>query len=88
MYFSYKDGLQVSGDLGRAVVISDKADIGFYELVISDVQNEDSGKYTCVAKNKFGECTCEGRVTVTGKFLLFKTLDNSYQLYFRFETSL
>jgi len=66
MYFSFKDGQPISGEGGRAVVITEKADNGFYELVISDVQNLDSGNYKCVAKNKFGEATCEGRVTVTG----------------------
>lgn len=63
---SFKDGKPIGGEGGRAVVVADKADLGFYELVIADVQNEDSGKYSCVAKNKFGEATCEGRVTVTG----------------------
>lgn len=68
-------------------MVSDKADIGFYELVIFDVQNEDSGKYTCVAKNKFGESTCEGRVTVTGLLNIFPVFTFNSN-YFRLEASI
>lgn len=47
--------------------MKEKADKGFYELVIPDVQEEDAGTYKCIAMNKFGEVECEGTVSVTGK---------------------
>lgn len=59
------------------MLVDEKADIGFYELVISDVQNEDSGQYSCVATNKFGEAHCEGTVTVTDEKKVFEGLEAS-----------
>lgn len=50
--------------------MTEKADKGFYELVIADVLPEDAGKYSCTATNKYGEVSCEATVTVTSKLML------------------
>lgn len=54
----------------RIQIVADKAEKGFYELVIANVLPEDAGKYSCTAKNKYGEVSCEATVTVTSKLLL------------------
>ena len=48
--------------------MTEKADKGFYELVIADVLPQDAGKYSCTASNKYGEVSCEATVTVTSKY--------------------
>lgn len=40
-------------------------------MVIADVQREDAGKYSCIARNKFGEASCEATVTVSEDKLLY-----------------
>jgi hypothetical protein len=50
--------------------VTDKAEKGFYEMVIANVLQEDAGKYSCTAKNKYGEVSCEATVTVTSKLML------------------
>jgi hypothetical protein len=50
--------------------VTEKAEKGFYELVIADVLPEDAGKYSCTATNKYGEVSSEATVTVTSKFML------------------
>jgi hypothetical protein len=61
--------------------VTEKADKGFYELVIADVLPEDAGKYSCTATNKYGEVSCEATVTVTSKLMLtiIATINFRYQ---------
>ncbi|KAK7869432.1 hypothetical protein R5R35_008161 [Gryllus longicercus] len=66
----FKDGRRVE-DSDRMRVISERADIGFYELVIADVRKEDAGKYSCQAMNKYGDVTSEAVVTVTDEKKVF-----------------
>lgn len=52
-------------DLDSRVKINrDKESLGFYELIISEVQKSDAGVYSCTAYNKFGTAKCEAIVTV------------------------
>lgn len=60
----------ISPDDKSIEIVTDKAEKGFYELVIANVLPEDAGKYSCTAKNKYGEVSCEATVTVTSKLLL------------------
>lgn len=60
----------ISPDDKRIQIVTEKAEKGFYELVIANVLPEDAGKYSCTAKNKYGEVSCEATVTVTSKLLL------------------
>lgn len=55
----------------RVNIVTDQSDTGFYELVIGDVQKQDAGKYSCTAKNRYGEASCEGQVTVTDEKVLY-----------------
>ena len=41
-----------------------------YSLLIQDVTTEDTGRYTCWARNKFGEAMTEAYLNVIGKFFL------------------
>jgi len=68
--FSFKEGKVISPNNERIQIVTDKAEKGFYELVIANVLPEDAGKYSCSAKNKYGEVSCEATVTVTSKLLL------------------
>lgn len=68
--FSFKEGKVISPNNERIQIVTDKAEKGFYELVIANVLPEDAGKYSCTAKNKYGEVSCEATVTVTSKLLL------------------
>lgn len=58
----------------RIQIVTEKAEKGFYELVIANVLPEDAGKYSCTAKNKYGEVSCEATVTVTSKLLLIPVI--------------
>ena len=40
-----------------------------YSLLIQDVQMSDTGRYTCWARNKFGEAMTEAYLNVIGKIL-------------------
>ena len=55
-------------------IVAEKADKGFYELVIPDVLKEDAGKYSCTATNSHGETYCEATVTVTDDKVIFSGL--------------
>ncbi|XP_015180266.1 PREDICTED: muscle M-line assembly protein unc-89 isoform X4 [Polistes dominula] len=61
----YKDGSLIDSRNARVTIVTEKADKGFYEMVIPDVQKVDAGKYSCTAMNRYGEATCEATVTVT-----------------------
>ncbi|XP_078034638.1 obscurin isoform X5 [Augochlora pura] len=67
----YKDDTLIDASHTRVKIISEQSDKGFYEIVIGDVQKEDAGKYSCTAKNRFGEASCEANVTVTDEKVLF-----------------
>ncbi|XP_011305282.1 muscle M-line assembly protein unc-89 isoform X2 [Fopius arisanus] len=70
----FKDGILIDSKSQQIKIITERADSGFYELVIPDVQKADAGMYSCVATNKFGECLCEAEVTVTDEKSLFAGL--------------
>jgi hypothetical protein len=55
-------------------IVSEKAESGFYEIIIPDVQKEDAGKYSCTASNRFGEASCEASVTVCDEKVIFAGL--------------
>ncbi|KAJ8674084.1 hypothetical protein QAD02_005346, partial [Eretmocerus hayati] len=70
----FKDGTLIDAKNERVQIVRDKADKGFYEIVIPDVQKEDAGKYSCTAQNRFGDASCEATVTVTDEKLMFTGL--------------
>ncbi|XP_070134157.1 obscurin isoform X1 [Drosophila bipectinata] len=59
----FKDNVEILEINDRIQIIREKDYLGFYELVIADVQKSDAGTYTCKATNKFGEATCEAVAT-------------------------
>ncbi|KAK0180904.1 hypothetical protein PV327_003237 [Microctonus hyperodae] len=67
----FKDNVVIDSKHERVKIITDKADKGFYELVIPDVQKKDAGKYSCIATNQFGEVSSEATVGVTDEKTLF-----------------
>jgi hypothetical protein len=68
--FSFKEGKAILPNNERIQIVTDKAGKGFYELVIANVLPEDAGKYSCTAKNKYGEVSSEATVSVTSKLKL------------------
>ncbi|XP_020711856.2 obscurin isoform X2 [Athalia rosae] len=70
----YKDDVLIDSKNERIQIVTEKADKGFYELVIATVQPEDAGKYSCKARNRFGEAECEATVTVTDEKSIFAGL--------------
>ncbi|XP_046622197.1 obscurin isoform X6 [Neodiprion virginianus] len=70
----YKDDVLIDSKNERIKIVTEKADKGFYELVIAAVQREDAGKYSCTAMNRFGETSCEAKVTVTDEKSVFAGL--------------
>lgn len=58
----------------RVKVITEKADKGFFELVIPEVLEEDAGKYSCTATNKCGETSCEATLSVVDEKTIFTGL--------------
>ncbi|KAK0094450.1 hypothetical protein PV326_010858, partial [Microctonus aethiopoides] len=67
----FKDNVVIDSKHERVKIITEKADKGFYELVIPDVQKKDAGKYSCTATNQFGEVSSEATVGVTDEKTLF-----------------
>lgn len=64
---SFKDDQLITEENSRIKVVSEKAEQGFYELVVPHVQPQDAGKYSCSVMNKYGEDKCEANVKVVGK---------------------
>ncbi|XP_033360525.1 obscurin isoform X6 [Bombus vosnesenskii] len=67
----FKDDVLIDVNHPRVKIVTEQADKGFYELVIADVQKQDAGKYSCTAKNRFGEASCEATVTVSDEKMLY-----------------
>ncbi|XP_017836914.1 obscurin isoform X3 [Drosophila busckii] len=59
----FKDQQEIREVDDRIQIIRDKDYLGFYELVIAEVQKEDAGVYSCRASNKYGEASCEATAT-------------------------
>ncbi|XP_026836119.1 obscurin isoform X2 [Drosophila erecta] len=59
----YKDAKEILETNDRIQIIRDKDYLGFYELVIAEVQKTDAGTYSCKATNKHGEANCEAIAT-------------------------
>ncbi|XP_030557678.1 obscurin isoform X1 [Drosophila novamexicana] len=59
----FKNQKEILESSDRIQIIRDKDYLGFYELVIADVQKDDAGIYSCKATNKFGEASCEAQAT-------------------------
>ncbi|XP_020716206.1 obscurin isoform X3 [Ceratitis capitata] len=59
----YKDGEEISEEDQRIQINREKDYLGYYELVISEVQKVDAGVYSCKAVNKHGEAQCEAKAT-------------------------
>lgn len=57
-----KAGHRIKPDPTKYTFTTDK---GLYQLVIHNVEPGDDGEYTVVANNKFGEDSCQARLTVT-----------------------
>lgn len=73
----------------RVKIVKDHSEHGFYELVIPDVKHIDAGIYKCIAKNSFGESISQSNVTVTGKVVCSKILQEaSSKTDFRFQKHL
>ncbi|XP_049802567.1 obscurin isoform X3 [Schistocerca nitens] len=73
----YKDGKPIEKGSDHIQVVRDKAESGYYELVITDVHQNDAGKYSCTAKNKYGEVSSEATVTVTTEKKIFAGLESA-----------
>ncbi|XP_054088791.1 obscurin [Zeugodacus cucurbitae] len=59
----FKDGEEISEADNRIQINREKDYLGYYELVIHEVQKLDAGIYTCKAVNKYGEVQCEASAT-------------------------
>lgn len=52
----------------------DRADNAFFELVFAEVLKSDAGTYSCTASNKYGQESCECKMTVCGNYKLTNML--------------
>lgn len=59
--------MEIAEDDSRREINSERADGGFFELIIAEVLASDAGSYSCTATNKYGEESCECNMTVCGK---------------------
>uniref|UniRef100_A0A034VYZ1 Muscle M-line assembly protein unc-89 n=2 Tax=Bactrocera dorsalis TaxID=27457 RepID=A0A034VYZ1_BACDO len=59
----FKDGDEISEEDNHIQINREKDYLGYYELIINEVQKFDSGIYTCKAINKYGEAQCEAKAT-------------------------
>ncbi|XP_055374379.1 obscurin isoform X3 [Condylostylus longicornis] len=70
----FKDGKEIEEDSEVMQVVRDKDYLGFYELVIFQVEKSHSGHYSCEAVNKHGKSECSADVTVCEDKNLFGEL--------------
>lgn len=59
--------------------VSQMPDEGLYSLIISDVQENDTGSYRCVAKNIAGEATSTVELAVKGKGSALDASDDGHR---------
>ena len=65
----FRDGTQVHDDQLHKIVVNED---GIHSLIIHAVQPFDTGHYTCIARNKAGEDTCQVNLNVHRKsFILY-----------------
>ncbi|XP_043277218.1 obscurin isoform X4 [Venturia canescens] len=74
----FKDDVPIDSKNERVKIVTEKSESGFYEVVISDVQKQDAGKYSCKAKNRFGEASSEATVSVTDEKTIFAGLPEGF----------
>ena len=60
----YKDGVLIE-DEGRFVIEDAVEGEELYRLTVEDCEPEDSGRYTCLIKNDFGETQCSGKLVIS-----------------------
>ena len=60
----FRDGTQVHDDQLHKIVVNED---GIHSLIIHAVQPFDTGHYTCIARNKAGEDTCQVNLNVHRK---------------------
>ncbi|XP_022117643.2 obscurin isoform X5 [Pieris rapae] len=72
----YREGKEITTclDSERVSIVRTRAEKGCYELVISDVNVADAGKYSCKAINIYGEVESECTVTVVDDKNIFGEL--------------
>ncbi|CAG4950620.1 unnamed protein product [Parnassius apollo] len=72
----YRDGKEIvaSSESDRVSIVRTHADKGYYELVISDVNTNDAGTYSCRAMNIYGDVESEAKVTVVDDKNIFGEL--------------
>ncbi|XP_076362329.1 protein Obscurin-like isoform X2 [Tachypleus tridentatus] len=61
----FKDGRELNPHKDNVKVLQLPDNV--MSLIISSCHPEDSGKYSCIAKNPLGECSSDGNLTVKGK---------------------
>lgn len=61
----YRNGMQVCDDNAHKILVNEG---GLHALQINDSQTSDAGLWTCVVRNKSGECRCDVNLKVVGKF--------------------
>ncbi|XP_061508158.1 obscurin isoform X8 [Anopheles gambiae] len=71
-----KDDKEILDTDKRMKINRDRADIGYYELIIPEVHKGDCGVYSCTAWNKFGTTKTEAQLLVADQLDLFSELDN------------
>lgn len=61
----------------RILIVRDKADSGFYELLVNGVHKSDAGTYSCTAANLYGKCSCEATIKVIEDKQVFPELPSA-----------
>lgn len=67
----FRNGIQVCDDNAHKILVNEG---GLHALQINDAQLSHSGIWTCVVRNKSGECRCDVTLNVIGKRFFFLSL--------------
>jgi hypothetical protein len=66
----YKDGKEIEANKGN-YKIEYIVDSGLASLMIKNINKENQGRFTCVARNSIGSCSTSALINVIGKFVKF-----------------
>ena len=64
----YKEGNEIDPNSTDGIIISYDSNLGLAVLIIKHLMPNDTGRYTCVARNALGSCSTSASVNINQGF--------------------